>query len=559
MGCGQSTVLYYTVYYCSLDPIPGQENSFIINLIAKEEYEKKEGIKFMNQIGNNNIPEITNFLERPNLKEHTIFYYYLREEPLIKTYNQSLKYVPYNLPLLSAIILLSTDNASQFPNQIIENETSLLHIDNFDKKVLNFSEIKKKLDEANNPNITKDSLSLKENSINIDEDESIKEKEGEIIISEDVTNETLLHIISKFTKDEEGGQGNDQNININLETSVDNLNKKSHNNNHHIKSVKFLSSKFEDINIFEKIMEFLAKKEIKKFSFFENNINGDFEGWDGISHFFDKNFFLRYIDLHSSNVYDYHLPSLTRSLTNKRIRFLNLSENFITLEGVESIASFLKHNKTLQKLNLCRNAQCQFKAEGVKLITEALMQSTNIEFLDFSFMNLTGCGEAIGNFISNNKSIEDIALRNVQLNAVDFKNIFVPLRNNKVLKEIDISMNDMGGDKSLQYIADAIKENKTLHTIKMDQININNDNYQIIFDAIEKNRTITSYSVSYNSKLKPKIMLTFFLKQKQVKHLEYEPFDKENAEDRKKELTLEDKKLFEKFKTERPDMVIIYK
>ena len=54
-------------------------------------------------------------------------------------------------------------------------------------------------------------------------------------------------------------------------------------------------------------------------------------------------------------------------------------------------------------------------------------------------------------------------------------------------------------------------------------------------------------------------MLTFFLKQKQVKHLEYEPFDKENPEDRKKELTLEDKKLFGKFKTERPDMVLVYK
>ena len=61
-------------------------------------------------------------------------------------------------------------------------------------------------------------------------------------------------------------------------------------------------------------------------------------------------------------------------------------------------------------------------------------------------------------------------------------------------------MNDMGGDRSLQNIADAIKENKTLTSIKMDQININNDNYKIIFDAIEKNKTITNYSICYNSK-----------------------------------------------------------
>lgn len=121
------------------------------------------------------------------------------------------------------------------------------------------------------------------------------------------------------------------------------------------------------------------------------------------------------------------------------------------------------------------------------------------------------------------------------------KNIFVPLKTNKLLKEIDISLNDMGGDKSLQYIADTIKENKTLTILKMDQINITNDNYQIIFNAIEQNKTINHYSVSYNSKLKPKIMLNFFIKQKQVKYLEYEPFDKDNPEDKKKELTLEEK------------------
>jgi hypothetical protein len=258
-------------------------------------------------------------------------------------------------------------------------------------------------------------------------------------------------------------------------------------------------------------------------------------------------------------MYDYDLNDIMRSLIDKRIRYLNLSENFITLNGVNVICDFLRHNRTIQKLNLSRNAQVQFKSEGVKNVVEALMSSESIDALDFSYMNLTGCGESIGNFITKNKSIQSIILRSVQLNAVDFKNIFVPLKTNNILKEIDISLNDMGGDKSLQYIADTIKENKVLSILKMDQINITNDNYQIIFNAIEQNKTINHYSVSFNSKIKPKIMLSFFIKQKQVKYLEYEPFDKDNPEDKKKELTLEEKKLFEKFKTERPDMELIYK
>ena len=397
---------------------------------------------------------------------------------------------------------------------------------------------KKKMEEAKNPNITKDSLSLKDHSLNYD-DESIREKEGEIVISEEVTNKTYMKIKSIFENEDEGNIRNDNNNNNILETSADNQRVRS--NHSHIRSVKFFSSKFNDIHILEEIMHYLTTKEIKKFYFFENNTNAEFEGWDAIYEFFEHNYSLRYIDLHSSNLYDFHLSALSRSLTSKRIRYLNLSENFLTLEGIEIISNFLKYNKTLQRLNLCRNAQCQFKAQGVKLITDALMDNPNIEAIDFSYMNLTGCGESIGNFITNNKSIQILYLRNVQLNAVDFKNIFVPLKTNKVLKEIDVSMNDMGGDKSLQNIADAIKENNTLNSLKIDQININNDNYEIIFEAIEKNKTISSYSVSYNSKIKPIIMLNFFIKQKQVKHLEYELFDKHNPEDKKKELILEEK------------------
>ena len=489
MGCVDSTISDYTVQYCNLETVTGQENTFKIVLIGEENYPKLENVKFLNQIEKTYNPEIKNFLNRPNLQNNTIIYYYLREEPLIKTYNQSTKYVPYTLHNLFKIILLSTDSVTKFPSQIIENETKHLHHKKFIGYILNLNEDKKLLDQANNPNITKDNLSLKEHSFN-EEDESVKEKKGEIIISEEVTKDTYRDLITKF---ENGGVQNNQLYNVNLETSDDNhIIKNNEDNNHNIKSVKIFGSKFDDINIFSKIMNYLAKKGIKKFSFFENNINSEFDGWEAISDFFDTNFSLRYIDLHGSNLYDYQLSQITMALTTKRIRYLNLSENFLTIDGVEIIANYLKHNKTLQKLNLSRNAQCQFKAEGVKLITEALIPNPNIQLIDVSYMNLTGCGEAIGNFLTNNKSIENISLRNVQLNVNDFKNIFIPLKTNKVLKEIDISMNDMGGDKSLQYIADAIKENKSLICMRMDQININNDNYPIIFDAIEKNKKINS-------------------------------------------------------------------
>ena len=546
MGCGDSKSLSYFVYYCSLDPIKERKNAFKVNKISEEKITKIEGTKFLYQCGKNKDAKITEFLNRPNFQTNTVFYCYLGEEPIIKSFSQMSNFAPSNSPDLSKIVLLSTDKAD-IPNQIIEKRTEDIEFKELIDREFNFNAIRNLLEAARNPNLTKDSLSLKD-----DNDEEAEEKEDEIIISENVTRRTYTYVISKFRNNKKSDY-----IQINEETSPNEEEPSSDNSK--IKTIKIYSSKFEDLNIFYQILTYLHDKKIKKFIFFDNNISQDFEGWSEISNLFKVNYSLRFIDLHSSNIYDYDLNDIMRSLIDKRIRYLNLSENFITLNGVNVICDFLRHNRTIQRLNLSRNAQVQFKSEGVKNVVEALMSSESIDSLDFSYMNLTGCGESIGKFITKNKSIQSITLRSVQLNAVDFKNIFVPLKTNKLLKEIDISLNDMGGDKSLQYIADTIKENKTLTILKMDQINITNDNYQIIFNAIEQNKTINHYSVSYNSKLKPKIMLNFFIKQKQVKYLEYEPFDKDNPEDKKKELTLEEKKLFEKFKTERPDMELIYK
>ena len=557
MGCSSSVVSSYIVQYCSLEQIQNKENIYQINLIDEETILKEERQKIIDQIGKNTTSSlIKEFLNRDNFETHTMFYFFLREEPVLKNYEQAKKYFPYNLPQLYKVILLSTENKKNLTNLIIENKTKSIKESNFIGYKLDFNDMEKVLEEVNNSKITKDSLSLDEEDFSDDED--LEEKESEIIIFEEIREETYKRVYNKFKSTDK--EDNNFESNNNLETTSNVINSIGNKkNNNKIKSVKIVESKIEDLTIFNKIMKFISKKSIKKFYFVGNNINSDFEGWTIISSFLEQNYQLRYLDLHNSTIYDYHLNDIMRPLSDKRIRFLNLSENFITLDGVKIISEYLANNKTLQKLNLSRNAQSQFKTEGVEIILNSLLNNKNIEFIDFSFMNLTGCGEAIGNFISKNKSIENIVLRNVLLNFNDFKHIFVPLKKSKTMKEIDISMNDMGGDKSLQFIADAIKENDSLECIKMEQININNDNYNIIFDAIEKNKTIQKYYLNYNSDIKPKIVINFFMKQMQVKYLEYIPFDKDNEHDKNKSLTLEERKLFEKLKEERSDMKLIYK
>ena len=554
MGCSSTNNSSYLIQYCSLNQLGENENIFQINLIDEEQILKEEGKKLINQMGTfNTSQEIKDFLNRNNFETNTMFYYFLRQEPLIKNYEQTKKYIPYNLPQLYKVIFLAIENNKNITNLVIENKTKSLKENNFIGYKIDFSNMEKIIEGVNNSNITKDSLSLNEENLSIGE---IEENEDDLLICEEINEETYKRVSDKLKN---------ENVEINLETNfetnsnvINNIKNKKLNGQ--IKSVKIIESNIDDLIIFIKIMKLITDKDtIKKFYFVSNNINSDFDGWNAIASFFEQNYNLRYIDLHSATIYDYHLNDLMKPLFDKRIRYLNLSENFITSDGAKIISEFLKNNKTLQALNLSRNAQCQFKAEGVKYILDSLLFNKNIERIDFSFMNLTGCGEHIGKFISNNKSIEAINLRNVLLNFNDFKNIFTPLKQSASLKEIDISMNDMGGDKSLQIISDAIKVNTSLECLKIEQININNENYNIIFDGIENNKNITKYYFSFNSDVKPKIVINFFMRLNHVKFLEYIPYDKDNEKDKNKELTLEEKKLFEKCKSERTDMKLIYK
>ena len=547
MGCSKTNeTLNYEVIFSKLEST-SQENAFEIKLIAKESLHKTPDVKLLDQVNLIENDDIKKFVKSSNFKEKTIVYFYLRELPIIKTVEQSLDYIPENFPTLFKIFFVSTEKLKdEIPRSIIEKMTSEVSHQKLIGFNINLNKINKNLIKAQDPNITKDSLDINESD---NEDDSLEEKEDEILITDELTKETLATVTKKLKT----------NLNSkNVPTSSSS--QENANINSNIKTLKIISAKFSNISFFFKLLNIMKENaSIRKLCFYENSINTDFEGWESLSQYLDSNYSLRYLDLHSSNLYDFQLSSIIRSISDKRIRVLNISENFITVDAVKELANFLQTNKTLQKLNLCRNAQCQFKAEGVKYIVNALENHPNIQSLDFSFMNLTGCGEYIGKFLKKNKSIQSISLANTQLNFVDFKNIFTELKNNFILKEIDVSFNDMGGDNSLKLIGEAIKCNRSLNSLKIEQINITNENYSLIFDAIKENKNISKYSLSYNSDIKPKIVLNFFMEQKQVKSLEYIPFNPENDKDKKKELSLEEKKLFEKFKTTRPDMELVYK
>ena len=133
--------------------------------------------------------------------------------------------------------------------------------------LINMSEIKNRLEAAHNPNITKDNLTMNDSLVY--DHESVIEKPGEIIICEEITEDTFSRVESKFVNAEENKE-NANNKNRDLETGVDNnqirikhkdFNEKENNDNKEITVVKIYDSKLDDIYTFINIMHFLSEKK----------------------------------------------------------------------------------------------------------------------------------------------------------------------------------------------------------------------------------------------------------------------------------------------------------
>ena len=347
----------------------------------------------------------------------------------------------------------------------------------------------------------------------------------------------------------------------NFDSSKDEKNQKEQKNKI-LDSVYIEKMRYIDLEIFSELIEILSiYPYLKRISFCDFNLEKEFEGWENIIYLINENNNIRWLDFHKSNMSDIILGLICKAIENKRIRYLDLSENFLTREAAKTLAYFLQKNKTLQRLNLSNNDLEEFKKIGVNYICEPLMCHPNIQYLNFSSMALTGCGESIANLIKTTKSLKCISLRDCLLNLKDFQYICRALSSDKIsetINNIDISHNDMASDKSLEEIGNMIKVNKTLKYLNMEKMNLNMQNYNYILNGLNENESIIHFSFCFNPKIKPRIILEYFLHRKKLSSLAYIPYKSNiNEKETKVEFSLEEKKIIEKFKKKRKKVKLI--
>ena len=329
-----------------------------------------------------------------------------------------------------------------------------------------------------------------------------------------------------------------------------------------IDSVFIESVTIPDLDVFSEMIGILAIYTLlKRISFCNFKFEKETDVWDNIIYLLQENNNIRWVDLHKSNMNNEILDSIAKVCENKRFRYLDLSENFINQDGAAILGEFLSKNKTLQRLILNNNDLDNFKKAGVESICKNLVDHPNIQFLDFSSMIVTGCGEAVANLIKSSKSIKSIILKDCLLNMKDVQNICKALslpNISKTIINVDISFNDMASDKSLEEIGKMIKVNKTLTKLNLDKMNINMNNYNFILNGLNENDKITHFSFNYNPNVKPRLILEYFLHRKKLNSLAYIPY-KATVNDKgpKVEFNLDEKKIIKKFKDKRKKVKLV--
>ena len=327
----------------------------------------------------------------------------------------------------------------------------------------------------------------------------------------------------------------------------ENKNNEKEQKNKIIDSIFIENVKNIDLEIFSELIEILTLYPyLKRISFCDFHLDKEFEGWENIVHLMNENSNIRWVDFHKSNMNNYILELICKVIENKRIRYIDISENFINQDGAKSLGNLLRKNKTLQRLILNNNDLEDFKKIGVNYICEPLIIHPNIQHVDFSSMIITGCGESIANLIKTTKTLKSIILRDCLLNLKDFQNICRALSSpnlTKTINNVDMSHNDMASDKSLEEIGKMLKVNKSLTHLNMEKMNLTMQNYNFIFNGLNENETISNFSFCFNPKIKPRIILEYFLHRKKLSSLAYIPY-KANINDKgpKVEFSLDEKK-----------------
>ena len=190
------------------------------------------------------------------------------------------------------------------------------------------------------------------------------------------------------------------------------------------------------------------------------------------------------------------LKYLMESLSNKKITFLDLSDNAFGPTAIPSFDSFLRETESLEHLELENNG---LGPEGSEMVCNALLSNQNIKLktIKINSNRLEEKGAlCLAKVIEKMKCLEHLEMFQNGINSNGMKAIFLSLKENKNIKIIKV--NDNCIKQSIQNFIEIIPELTQLKVIDISDALIGNQLGVDFFKNICKIDTIEEIYCNYN-------------------------------------------------------------
>ena len=242
------------------------------------------------------------------------------------------------------------------------------------------------------------------------------------------------------------------------------------------------------------------------------------------------------------------LKYLVEALLDKKITFLDLSDNAFGPTAIPSFDFFLEKTKYLEHLELENNG---LGPEGAEMVCNALLKNNEIKLktIKINRNRLEEKGAlSLAKVIEKMKSLEHLEMFQNGISSNGMKSIFLSLKENKNIKVIKV--NDNFVKESIQYLIEIIPEFSNLKIIDVSDSIIGNKYGIELFKTINKMNHVEEIYCNYNEIEDKKAQNEIFEcieKNKNLKIVEFKGNEVNKALFRKYEKNLKEKNGMEKF------------
>ncbi|CAI9609555.1 unnamed protein product, partial [Staurois parvus] len=192
---------------------------------------------------------------------------------------------------------------------------------------------------------------------------------------------------------------------------------------------------------------------------------------------------LRTLNLSENNLEGPHFSDLMAALTTSRIEKLLLGNNHLTDSSCPHLASLIRNNQTLRKLNLSMN-----NLEGPHFSDlMAALTTSRIEKLHLWKSHLTDSScPHLASGIRNNQTLRTLDLSGNNLEGPHFSDLMAALTTSRI-EELELGDNQLT-DSSCPHLASLIRNNQTLRTLNLSWNNLEGPHFSDLMAALTTSR-----------------------------------------------------------------------